>query len=266
LPVFFLPAVGNIELIAEVARCRYGEVTLGTMSIKIPEASCTEMHEDAKLVWKHIASIVRRSSTEAYPVLEQLKEVVRIINEEDEAVRASKQLEEDLGNDGGSKGNSNGLDKVAGEPVHLDEVPMVVGVTPTASDLSLQYPARHVADRPLGRDDFSVGEVVMYNSRQGGAKLKDQLCTIVKLLPGQVEISLNGLAFIGLKTKKVAYTTVFKHKQREEHQLDQETLPARRDEEGATIMDVSGDSNDPSAKDDKDMLLASLYGDLDDLG
>jgi len=77
---------------------------------------------------------------------------------------------------------------------------------------------------------------------------------------------LNGLAFVGHKTKKVAYSTVFKHKKKEEHQQDQETLPARRGEEGATIMDVSGDSNDPSAKDDKDMLLASLYGDLDDLG
>jgi hypothetical protein len=42
-----LTPVGSVDLLAEVARCRYGEPTLGTQSRQWPEASCTELHADA---------------------------------------------------------------------------------------------------------------------------------------------------------------------------------------------------------------------------
>ena len=107
--------VGSVDLVAEVARCRYGEPTLGTQSIQWPEASCTELHEDAEMVRRHIYSILKKSSTEAYPVFEQLQEVVRSITEAEDAVRSAKQLEEDLASDGNVQVDVNGLVKAAGE-------------------------------------------------------------------------------------------------------------------------------------------------------
>jgi hypothetical protein len=87
----------------------------------------------------------------------------------------------------------------------------------------------------------------------------------VKLLVGQLEISLNGPEFEGLKPKKVQYTSVLKEKRSEKHQLEQDTLPAPGVDEGATMRDVPGYSNDPRVKDETDLLLLSLYGDLGDL-
>ena len=120
-----LSEVCKVELVAEVARCRYGEPPLSTQSKMLPEPLCPEMHEDAKIVWRQIAAIVRRASTAAYPLLENLKEVVRRITEEEEAVRSARQLEEDLANEAKVKVHVSGGLMAAAETDDPDPAPML---------------------------------------------------------------------------------------------------------------------------------------------
>ena len=145
-----------MELVAEVARCRYGEPPLSTQSKMLPEPLCPEMHEDAKIVWRLIAGIVRRATTAAYPLLENLKEVVRRITEEEEAVRSARQLEEDLANEAKAQVNVCGGVMAAAETDDPDPAPMDVRDIDSTSTLSVQYPARAAGERPLGKDDFTI--------------------------------------------------------------------------------------------------------------
>jgi len=198
-------------------------------------------------------------------VARELERGVRRITEEEEAVRSARQLEEDLANEAKAQVNVCGGVMAAAETDDPDPAPMDVRDIDSTSTLSVQFPARAAGERPLGKDDFTIGEVVRYSSAQGCAKFKNRLATVVRLLIGQVEISLNGPEFQGLKPKKVQYTSVLKQQVGEKYLLEQETLPAPGVVEGATMRDVPGDSNDPSVKDETDLLLLSLYGDLGDL-